>query len=105
MRYERKQARNSMEETSRHASASRYTLSICAIVVLTTTLGFAAQKQYIASGPFNKVWIVPLSQYNQADETGNSLTQLSNGTIVAGGNDANQHNYCSTHRQPYFGGA
>ena len=93
-----------MEKTSKHASASRYTLSICAIVVLTITLGFAAQQQYVASGPFNKVWTVALSQYNQADETGNSLTQLSNGTIVVGGNDAHQHNYCWTRRQPYFGG-
>ena len=66
-----------METISKHAPASRYTLSICAIVVLTTTLGFAAQKQHVASGPFNKVWTVALSQYNQADETGNSLTQLS----------------------------
>ncbi len=95
-----------MEKTSKHASASRHTLSICAIVAaLVTSLGFAAQKQYVASGPFNKVWTVALSQYNQADETGNSLTQLSNGTIVVGGNDAHQQNYCSTRRHPYLGGA
>jgi hypothetical protein len=34
---------------------------------------------------FSKVWTVPLSQYDQSDQFANSLTQLSNGGIVAGG--------------------
>jgi hypothetical protein len=67
--------------------------------------GVGAQQQRAASGPFNKIWTVALSQYNQSDEAGISLTQLSNGTIVVGGNDANQQNYCSTHRHPFYGGA
>jgi hypothetical protein len=57
------------------------------------------------SGPYNKIWTVALSQYNQADETGNSLTQLANGSILVGGDDSNLQNYCSTRRQPYYGGA
>src|SRR5215472_9774011 len=80
--------------------------AFCAIVAaLVTSLGLAAQKQQAATGPFNKIWTVALSQYNQSNEAGISLTQLSNGTIVVGGNDANQQNYCSTHRQPFYGGA
>ncbi|TMB33955.1 MAG: hypothetical protein E6J58_19025 [Deltaproteobacteria bacterium] len=33
------------------------------------------------------------------------MTQLSDGTIVVGGGDSNQQNVCSTHKQPFFGGA
>ena len=80
--------------------------AFCAILaVLVTSSGFAAQKQRAASGPFNKIWTVALSQYNQADQSGNSLTQLSNGTIVVGGDDATQQNYCSTRSQALYGGA
>jgi hypothetical protein len=57
------------------------------------------------SGPFNKIWTVALSQYNQAAETGESLAQLSNGTIVIGGDDSHLQNYCSTHKNPLYGGA
>jgi hypothetical protein len=64
-----------------------------------------APPQALASEPFSKVWTVALSQYNQADQTGESLTQLSNGTIVVGGNDSNQQNYCSTRKKPLYGGA
>jgi hypothetical protein len=64
--------------------------------------GFA---QATGAGPFNEVWTVALSQFNQASETGNSLTQLSDGTIVVGGGDSNQQNFCSTRKQPLFGGA
>jgi hypothetical protein len=56
-------------------------------------------------GPFNKVWTYALSQYAQASQSGNSLTQLSNGTIVVGGDDAYQPNYCSTPSHPFRGGA
>ncbi len=69
---------------------------------LVPSSGFA---QAASSGPFDKVWTVALSQFNQASETGNSLTQLSNGTIVVGGGDSNQQNFCSTRKQPLFGGA
>jgi len=65
----------------------------------------AAAAAAVSSGPFNKIWTVALSQYNQAAETGESLTQLSNGTIVVGGNDANLQNYCSTRKNPLRGGA
>jgi hypothetical protein len=59
----------------------------------------------LSSGPFNKIWAVALSPYSQADETGESLTQLSNGTIVVGGNDSHLQNYCSAHKNPLYGGA
>jgi hypothetical protein len=59
----------------------------------------------LSSGPFNKIWTVALSQYNQAAETGESLTQLSNGTIVVGGDDSHLQNYCSTRKNPLYGGA
>src|SRR5215472_3708398 len=65
----------------------------------------AAAAAAVGSGPFNEIWTVALSQYNQAAETGESLTQLSNGTIVVGGNDANLQNYCSTRKNPLRGGA
>jgi hypothetical protein len=65
----------------------------------------APAPQALGSGPVSKVWTVALSQYNQADETGESLTQLTNGTIVVGGNDSNQQNYCSTRKNPLYGGA
>jgi hypothetical protein len=58
-----------------------------------------------STGPFNKVWTYALSQYAQASQTGNSLTQLSDGTIVVGGDDAFQPNYCSTRSHPVRGGA
>jgi hypothetical protein len=65
----------------------------------------AAAAAAVSSGPFNKIWTVALSQYNQAAETGESLTQLSNGTIVVGGDDSHLQNYCSTHKNPLYGGA
>jgi hypothetical protein len=65
------------------------------------SLGLLAQTQGAASGPFNYVWAVPLSQYDGPDEVGLSLTQLSDGTIVVGGDDGNQPNYCP----PNYGGA
>lgn len=58
-----------------------------------------------SAGPFNKVWTYALSPYAQASQSGNSLAQLSNGTIVVGGDDAYQPNYCATRRHPFTGGA
>jgi hypothetical protein len=58
-----------------------------------------------SAGPFNKVWAYALSQYAQASQSGNSLTQLSDGTIVVGGDDAYQPNYCFTRSHPFRGGA
>jgi hypothetical protein len=58
-----------------------------------------------SAGPFNKVWTYALSQYAQASQTGNSLTQLPDGTIVVGGNDAYQPNYCYKPSHPFRGGA
>ena len=82
-------------------TAPRHMTSFCAIVaMLMICFGLAAQTQGAASGPFNKIWTVSLSQYVGPQETGSSVTQLSNGTIVAGGNDANQLNHCG-----YYGGA
>jgi hypothetical protein len=75
--------------------------ALVAVLGLISSEGLAAT----SGGPFNNVWTVALSQYNQASETGNSVTQLSNGTIVVGGGDSNQPNYCSTRRTPYYGGA
>ena len=91
-----------MKTIAKHTRTARHTTSFCAILaMLMICLGFAAQTQVTTSGPFNKIWTVALSQFNQSDETGNSLTQLSNGTIVVGGDDGNQPNYC----QPNYGGA
>src|SRR5215469_15527005 len=58
-----------------------------------------------SAGPFNKVWTYALSPYAQASQTGESLAQLSDGTIVTAGDDAFQPNYCSTHSHPFRGGA
>src|SRR5260370_2636908 len=66
---------------------------------------FTQAQAALSSGPFNKIWTVALSQYNQAAETGESLTQLSNGTIVVGGDDSHLQNYCSTRKNPLYGGA
>jgi hypothetical protein len=91
-----------MKAIAKHISTSCHTTSFFAILaVLIISLGFAAQTQGATSGPFNYVWAVPLSQYDGPDEVGLSLTQLSNGTIVVGGNDGNQPNYCP----PNYGGA
>jgi hypothetical protein len=58
-----------------------------------------------SGGPFNKVWTYALSPYAQASQTGESLTQLSDGTIVVAGNDAYQPNYCFKPSHPFRGGA
>jgi hypothetical protein len=58
-----------------------------------------------SAGPFNKVWTYALSQYAQASQTGESLTQLPDGSIVVGGNDAYQPNYCYKPSHPFRGGA
>jgi hypothetical protein len=56
-------------------------------------------------GSFNHVWTYAQSQYAQASQSGNSLAQLSDGTIVAAGDDAYQPNYCSKPSHPFTGGA
>lgn len=66
---------------------------------------FTQAQAALSSGPFNKIWTVALSQYSQAAEDGESLAQLSNGTIVVGGDDSHLQNYCSTHKNPLYGGA
>src|SRR5215471_18366942 len=38
----------------------------------------------VSAGPFNKVWTYALSQYAQASQTGQALTQLSDGSVVVG---------------------
>lgn len=57
------------------------------------------------AGPFNKAWTYAQSQYAQASQSGNSLVQLPDGTIVVGGDDAYQPNYCSKPSHPLTGGA
>src|SRR5436305_293520 len=74
-------------------------------VIAAVLVPSSAFTQPTSGGPFDKVWTVALSPYNQASQTGNSLTQLSDGTIVVGGGDSNQQNVGSTHKQPFFGGA
>lgn len=55
-----------------------------------------------SSGPFDKIWSVALSQFNQSDQWASSITQLTNGTLVAAGGDGgNQPNSC----RGFFGGA
>ena len=47
------------------------------------------------SGPFDKIWSVALNQFNQSDQWADSITQLTNGTLVAvGGDGSNQPNSC-----------
>src|SRR5437762_14042506 len=73
-------------------------------VIAAVLVPSSAFTQPSSGGPFDKVWTVALSPYNQASQTGNSLTQLSDGTIVVGGGDSNQQNFCSRHKQPFFRG-
>jgi hypothetical protein len=90
-----------MEILTRRRSGPAVTRSLRTVVsVLTIFFGLAAQAP-AAGNPFNGVWAVPLSPYDGPDEVGLSLTQLSDGTIVVGGDDGNQPNYCS----PNYGGA
>lgn len=54
------------------------------------------------SGPFDKIWSVALNQFNQSDQWASSISQLTNGTLVAAGGDGgNQPNSC----KGFFGGA
>src|SRR5437764_9763703 len=54
------------------------------------------------SGQFDKIWSVALNQFDQSDQWGTSITQLTNGTLVAAGADGgNQRNSC----RGFFGGA
>ncbi|MBO0822849.1 MAG: hypothetical protein J2P27_03195 [Actinobacteria bacterium] len=55
-------------------------------------------------GPFNNVWTYAASPANQASQIGISLTQLPDGTVVVGGSDGNQPNYCYKRSHPYRGG-
>jgi len=90
-----------MQPITAERRASRHTTSNFVVIgAVLITLGLAAPTQ-AATGLFNYVWAIPLSQYNGPDEVGLSLTQLSDGTIVVGGNDGNLPNYCS----PNYGGA
>jgi hypothetical protein len=55
-----------------------------------------------SAGPFDKIWSVALSQFNQSDQWAGSITQLPNGTLVAAGGDGgNQPNSC----RGFLGGA
>ena len=55
-----------------------------------------------SSGQFDKIWSVALSEFNQSNQWGASVTQLTNGRLVAGGADGgNQPNSC----RGFFGGA
>jgi hypothetical protein len=55
-----------------------------------------------SSGPFDKIWSVALSQFNQSDQWAGSITQLTNGTLVAAGADGgHQPNSC----RGFLGGA
>jgi len=48
-----------------------------------------------SSGPFDKIWTVPLSQFDQSDQWADSITQLQRGTLVAAGADGGiQPNSC-----------
>src|SRR5207248_8458446 len=54
------------------------------------------------SGQFDKIWSVALNQFDQSDQWGTSITQLTNGTLVAAGADGgNQRNSC----RGFLGGA
>jgi hypothetical protein len=55
-----------------------------------------------SSGPFDKIWSVAKNQFNQSNQWADSVTQLTNGTLVAvGGDGGNQPNSCPG----FFGGA
>ena len=54
------------------------------------------------SAPFDKIWSVALNPFNQSDQWANSITQLTNGTLVGVGADGgNQPNSC----KGFLGGA
>lgn len=80
-----------MQTIARHTrTPGRIFSQIVAMLIIT----FGVQMQAATDEPFNKVWDLRLSRSEGPDETGNSLTQLSDGTIVVGGDDANQTNSC-----------
>src|SRR5947209_6393533 len=55
-----------------------------------------------SSGQFEKIWSVALNQCDQSDQWAQSITQLTNGTLVAAGADGgNQRNSC----RGFLGGA
>ena len=55
-----------------------------------------------SNGPFDKIWSVALSQFNQSNHWADSIAELTNGTLVAvGGDGGNQPNSC----RGFFGGA
>src|SRR5437764_9275147 len=62
----------------------------------------SARRRASSSGQFDKIWSVALNQYNQSNQWGESITQLTNGTLVAvGGDGGNQPNSC----RGFLGGA
>ena len=64
--------------------------------------GSSARASTSSSGPFDKIWSVAANQFDQSDQWASSLTQLTNGTLVAAGGDGgNQANSC----RGFFGGA
>lgn len=78
--------------------ASFRTALVFAVVSVGMMANVMAQKSSGSGGVFNKIWSVSLSQYQGPVETGDALTQLSNGTIVVAGGDQNQLNYCPPNR-------
>jgi hypothetical protein len=92
----------------RHAAAALSAAAVVLVVAGQPVPALAGTQPLTATGsagPFNKVWTYALSQFAQASQSGISVTQLADGTVVAGGDDAFQPNYCSTASHPLRGGA
>ena len=82
-----------------------FSLLFASAVTIVATPAFGQQSARLrasSSGQFDKIWSVALNQYNQSDQWGESITQLTNGTLVAvGGDGGNQPNSC----RGFLGGA
>ena len=76
--------------------------ALITMLATVATCAFGQTSRASASGPFDKIWSVAFSQFDQSDQWANSITQLTNGTLVAVGADGgNQPNSC----RGFFGGA
>jgi hypothetical protein len=89
---------------TRSLSALFALVAVCAFgqQIAPITAHPSAGSSTVSPGAFDKIWSVAASQFNQSDQWAGSLTQLTNGTLVAAGGDGGtQPNSC----RGFFGGA
>lgn len=79
----------------------KYYLCFVALLFATCVLGqeraqvLAKPVATTSSGPFARIWSVALDQNHQAGQVAQSITQLTDGTLVSAGLDAFQRNSCA----------